>query len=644
MLQKAVSVGPPLQDLASWNSSKPGRNEESKESFESTLAENMNVREPVETRKVQSQDDKVSRETETPDEPIRVKKETPLEKKASLARQKAIEKFMDSFESEFGIAPTRLVEAMATLPAEELNSNPEQTVDSVLAQLDLSEEQEDQAKQMYLTLLSDLTRIDQAAATPKLMPATPAPMFPTHTKERFMAAQEKKSVLNRSLDQLNDRFWLRSAPPAVPVHTDEDMAPTRTNVDPWIQEEMAENLDMRQSLMVDDLGMPLKPERPTPGVVIPDEFETLENEVPAQDLPLVPVPMRSQSQPQSALMEKMRQAMRAEEQSILKPREQIPFSPPSALTRTIAAQKALHAALKESPAYQMALADSEDMETEESVENWNQIDPQADVTGMKTEGPLPTDLPMEKAVLGMSPKGQQMQSEKFQFDQQVDPKMDPKMAVKTSFKKTLDSLDSLPHPSLQRAETLNSSAPLEAAPAFTVRGPADNDANIRQIMNQAQYLIKKGGGEMKVEMSPEGLGALQMKVVVNDGRVNLQMATESKEAKQVIESSLSDLKSTLAAHKLSVDQVKVDVVGSTNTENSAQNSQSQQQPRDNGTRQFWQQFQENFGNRSQRDGYFELPAAKGYAPKKRDPLAPIESESRVSRKAEGKGNGLDLVA
>lgn len=669
MLANAVSVGPPLQDLASWNSSKPGRNEESNESFDSTLAENISAKgtappvkrvpepktpmkgERIEERKVQSQDDVVSQEKEIPDAPVKVTKETPIEKKTALVRQKAIEKFMDSFESEFGISPTRLVEVMATLPAEELNRNPEQTVDSVIAQLDLSEEQEDRAKQMYLTLVSDLNRIDQSAVTPKLMPTPVVPMTPNNAKERFLAAQDRKVNLNRSLDQLNDKFWLRSVTPAVPTQTAEDMAPMRPNmtaVDPWMQQELADKTDLRQALMADDLNnMPVQDNsnNQAPGIVVPNEFESSEE---VQDPETIPVPVQlpsRKSQPQSALMDKMRQAMKLEQNSMLKPRNEIPFSPPSKLTKTIEAQKALQSALTESPAYQAALLASLD-ETETDVEtDQPKLELEPGQVMIKPEGQTQTELPLEKVVASRADVKWNMDSEKPQLEQ-ANVKTDAK-TTKT-VKKAFDSLDSLGHPSLQKAESLDSlgksSAAIEAGPAFKVRSPAEN-ANIRQIMNQAQYLIKKGGGEMKVEMNPEGLGTMQMKVVVNDGRVNLQMATETKEAKQMIESSLPDLKSHLAAHKLAVDHVKIDVVGSTNTDSSAQNSTSnQQQPKDGGTRQFWQQFQENFGNRSQRDGFFELPAIKGYSQKKRDPLAPVEADSSISRKVEGRGGGIDLVA
>jgi flagellar hook-length control protein FliK len=60
-------------------------------------------------------------------------------------RQKAILKFMDSFESEFGVPPTRIVEAMANLDTAKQAASPEETADQVIGQLDLDDQDSDQA-------------------------------------------------------------------------------------------------------------------------------------------------------------------------------------------------------------------------------------------------------------------------------------------------------------------------------------------------------------------------------------------------------------------------------------------------------------------------------------------------------------------
>jgi flagellar hook-length control protein FliK len=184
-------------------------------------------------------------------------------------------------------------------------------------------------------------------------------------------------------------------------------------------------------------------------------------------------------------------------------------------------------------------------------------------------------------------------------------------------------------------------APGQAGPA----NPAENEAAVKQLMSQAQYLIKKGGGEMKVEMTPEGMGTVHLKVMMQDGKVNLQMATDTQEAKKTIENSLAELKTSLAAHKLSVENVKIDVVNNVSTDTATQN-----QPNANNgnggreqTRQFWNQFNENFGSQGRRESFSDMPGLKSYG-RNRDPLTPIQTASERPRAMEGKGSGLNLVA
>lgn len=152
---------------------------------------------------------------------------------------------------------------------------------------------------------------------------------------------------------------------------------------------------------------------------------------------------------------------------------------------------------------------------------------------------------------------------------------------------------------------------------------------------------------MKVEMTPEGLGKINMKVLVQDGKVNVQMAADTQEAKKTLESGLSELKNSLAAHKLSMDHVKIDVVSGANTDNSAQNQMNQNNPgaRDQ-ARQFWNNFGDNFGSGKQdRSGFSDIPSLRGYPrPRSDKGIEPVETASVNKYAAAGKGKGLNLVA
>ena len=90
--------------------------------------------------------------------------------------------------------------------------------------------------------------------------------------------------------------------------------------------------------------------------------------------------------------------------------------------------------------------------------------------------------------------------------------------------------------------------------------PTENEMseNIREIINKAQVMVKKGGGEMKVSLRPEGMGNVNLKVNVVGGDVRVEMITASDETRKVLEKGLGDLKDNLSLQKLNVEQIKVE--------------------------------------------------------------------------------------
>jgi flagellar hook-length control protein FliK len=224
-----------------------------------------------------------------------------------------------------------------------------------------------------------------------------------------------------------------------------------------------------------------------------------------------------------------------------------------------------------------------------------------------------------------------------------------KLTTKSAeFKSAMTGMEGLQAPPI-KGESLKFDplAPMAPVPSQGPVNQTENEAAVKQLMNQAQYLIKKGGGEVNVQMTPEGMGTIHLKVMLQDGKVNLQMSADNQEAKKTIESSLVDLKNSLAAHKLSVENVKVETVNAAANDTAAQNQTNMngQGQRDQ-TRQFWNQFNENFGNQGRREALTDFQATKGYGMKRRDPLQPIDSAGVKSsaRAVEGKGSGLNLVA
>lgn len=125
-------------------------------------------------------------------------------------------------------------------------------------------------------------------------------------------------------------------------------------------------------------------------------------------------------------------------------------------------------------------------------------------------------------------------------------------------------------------------------PVITVKEPIEP----KEVVQKADLLIQKGGGEMKMKLAPEGLGELHLKVVLKEGKVDVQMITESQQAKKVLESELQSLKAVLAEGRMDLKDVKVDV--SQNLGRQMQEQMADQQREH--ARQFLGYFRENFGS------------------------------------------------
>jgi flagellar hook-length control protein FliK len=159
----------------------------------------------------------------------------------------------------------------------------------------------------------------------------------------------------------------------------------------------------------------------------------------------------------------------------------------------------------------------------------------------------------------------------------------------------------------------------------------NREANINDVMNQAQYLVKKGGGEVTVKMSPEGMGEVHLKVMLQDGKLNIEMQTQDKNVKKLIEESLSDLKSGLAAHRLSLEHVKVDTVNATNADNNMQfQSNLNQGGSERRAQEQWNDFQQNMNNQSgKKSSYNDSTSASNVSENKSNRVAPLASAIRT---------------
>ncbi|NLK09132.1 MAG: flagellar hook-length control protein FliK [Firmicutes bacterium] len=82
---------------------------------------------------------------------------------------------------------------------------------------------------------------------------------------------------------------------------------------------------------------------------------------------------------------------------------------------------------------------------------------------------------------------------------------------------------------------------------------------VEQIIQKAQLDSTGEYGEVRLQLKPEHLGELQMKIATNNGVVSALFIAESHTVKSLIESGLPDLKEQLMQHGLNIQDVAVHV-------------------------------------------------------------------------------------
>lgn len=90
--------------------------------------------------------------------------------------------------------------------------------------------------------------------------------------------------------------------------------------------------------------------------------------------------------------------------------------------------------------------------------------------------------------------------------------------------------------------------------------PQENiSANIDNIISSASTIIKDGGGEMKMQLNPEGLGTIDLKVGVDKGQVSVEIITQDQNVKKMFEDNIFDIRAALETKNLKVDTFHVGV-------------------------------------------------------------------------------------
>lgn len=493
---------------------------------------------------------------------------------SSSDREKVMLEFMDSMESEFGILPQEMVEAMTQISESDQLQSPEASASQVIAQLELPQDQEQKALALYVGMLAQLQQTQQhPQGKLPVLSATAA----VGTAPVMLSSQQRRAMLNQSLEKMNQKFFMQGAEVQQPKTPLAQKALVDPLADPFPQDKVSFGLNANEQSAV------------LQGQALPDGMEAVD-------------PNSSEGQQ---------------------------------LLKSLAALGAAAAALDQ---------------------------------GIKADPRTAQALQAEQAMNGVSPSSQEanvVSLEGFEMAQETEDESMESFGSETTPDSFFTSQTQGPQAPVRHADGATGAGNQsfsEVMAAGTAGGalaagndsPAENQANVQQLMKQAQYMIRKGGGEAKIQMAPEGIGQVHMKVVVNEGKVNLEMSAETKEAKKLIESSLNDLKTGLSQHRLTMDQVKVDVgnqASSDNRNSDAQNQQRQMDMRqDQGkdqTRQFWSEFHQS-GGFDRRGGFHENSGIRAYGGNSRQvgALTPTSGGAMEEKRfvGSGKGRGLNLVA
>lgn len=89
--------------------------------------------------------------------------------------------------------------------------------------------------------------------------------------------------------------------------------------------------------------------------------------------------------------------------------------------------------------------------------------------------------------------------------------------------------------------------------------PVEVKEVIDQIVNKAELLVKQNASEIKINLKPEFLGKLTIKIAVEEGIVTARFITENLQVKHLLESNLNTLRQSLESQGIKVEKTEVNV-------------------------------------------------------------------------------------
>jgi flagellar hook-length control protein FliK len=514
--------------------------------------------------------------------------ESPQQAKSTktATRQAAMEIFLDRMENEVGVEPSDVLESFSKLSMSEMMAPPEESADKIISQLGL----DDKKSQKAMGLYNEMLAMTAAAGMSQYLT--------NKGQEAQFQVMDKKEVelrnLRSSIGQMSDKFFMTGG-----------FSPN-TGIDQQakITDAAAMNSQMQNPALTNDSAKTLNTEDQNQQNENFDQAETtaslgvsssLDTAAPQTKLPLDG--MSAAPQGESVLPQNFQQFNDVQDSPDEITNDQLDDAIKSNVKTKVAQPKGNETVAAASvPQVNQPVTTQAAQPVEAAAVNplhamgmGNHSGPAAD--GSKDDG---TDSDKSDGSPIDIRAGQQIGTEKIGHNKDF----------------------------------------VVAAPKATA---ADVQNNIKDIISQAQFLAKKGGGEMKVSLNPDGMGQVSLKVKSVKGQVSVEMVTSSEEAKKLLEKGLSELKDNLAVHKLHLDSIKID----SSKDISNQLSQ-QKQDLEQG---FQQKFLSDFKDQNQgfKREMFEFGAPRMPESQSRDQDPNAKYAAAYKRKSDS-SRRLDLVA
>ncbi len=94
---------------------------------------------------------------------------------------------------------------------------------------------------------------------------------------------------------------------------------------------------------------------------------------------------------------------------------------------------------------------------------------------------------------------------------------------------------------------------------FTGKTPVDVKSIIDQVVQKAELVVKANSSEMKIQLEPEFLGKMTIKIALEDGLLTARFITDNHQVKHLLENNMASLRQSLDAQGIKVEKTEVNV-------------------------------------------------------------------------------------